>query len=353
VIIILTPELLTTSIQLTTIQQPIIHKASEQSSKPTTIQTTIHKPSQMAENTMHSAVITAWGESPKYTEVPVPSPSSDEVPVKVLGAGLHVVVRSIASGKHYASGSAPYTPGVDGVGRRLSDNKLVYFISFPGGGYQEILNVERRKMVELPEGVDPYQVAGYANPALSSWMALTARTKDLPENFSVLVMGSTSASGRVAVEVARVLGAGKVIGMSRNKETLAEVGVDEMIVLDDDVSKTDCSAAAGVDVILDYLYGSVAEHVLSTVNFTRPVQYVHIGGLAGTEMVLPGHVLRSKDITVRGAGPGSWSREAMRPQIPKILNAFKTFKKHEIKVVPLSEIGEHWDNKKERVVFAP
>jgi NADPH:quinone reductase-like Zn-dependent oxidoreductase len=307
----------------------------------------------MADNTMHSAVISTWGTSPKYTQVPVPSPDSDEVPVKVLCSGLHNVVRSLASGNHYASGTLPYTPGVDGVGHRLSDDKLVYFISFPGGGYQEILNVEKRKMVELPEGVDPYQVAGYANPALSSWMALTARTKDLPEEFTVLVMGATSASGRVAVEVARVFGAGKVIGMARNRDTLAEVGVDEMIVLDNEVSKTDCSAAAGVDVILDYLYGPVAQHVLSTVNFTRPVQYVHIGGLAGTEIVLPGHVLRSKDITIRGAGPGSWSREAMRPEMPKIINAFKTFKTHEVKVVPLSEIEEHWHNKTDRIVFKP
>lgn len=321
-----------------------------------TIHTTIRnisRTSHMAENTMRSAVVTAWGELPKYIEVPIPPLESDETPVKVLASGLHNVVRSIASGKHYASGTVPYTPGVDGVGRRLSDNKLVYFISFPGGGYQEILNVDRKKMVELPEGVDPYQVAGYANPALSSWMALTARTKDLPENFTVLVMGATSASGKIAVEVARILGAGKVIGMSRSKETLAKVGVDEMIILDDEISRTDCSAAAGVDIILDYLYGPVAQHVLSTVNFTRPVQCVHIGGLAGTEMMLPGHVLRSKDITIRGAGPGSWSREASRPEIPRILNAFKTFKTHEIKVVPLSEIEEHWHNKKERVVFTP
>ncbi|KAG9848039.1 quinone oxidoreductase, partial [Aureobasidium melanogenum] len=307
----------------------------------------------MSEGTMHAAVVNAWGESPKYIQVSIPTPDSDEVPVKVMCSGLHIVVRSIASGNHYASGALPYTPGVDGIGHRLSDNKMVYFISFPGGAYQEILNVERRKMVELPDGIDPYQVAGYANPALSSWMALRARTKELPENFTVLVMGATSASGKVAVEVARVLGAGKVIGMSRNAATLSEVGVDEMIVLDDNVSNTDCSAAAGVDVILDYLYGPVAQHVLSTVNFTRPVQYVHIGGLAGTEMMLPGHVLRSKDITIRGAGPGSWSREDMRPEIPKILNALKTFKTQNIKVVPLSEIEEHWHNKNERIVFTP
>lgn len=307
----------------------------------------------MSENIMNAAVVSAWGESPKYTQVPLPSPNSDEVPVKVMCSGLHIVVRSIASGNHYASGALPHIPGVDGIGRRLSDNKLVYFISFPGGGFQEILNVERRKMVELPDDIDPYQVAGYANPALSSWMALRARTRDLPENFTVLVMGATSASGKVAVEVARVLGAGKIIGMSRNAETLSEVGVDEMIILDDNVQDTDCSAAAEADVILDYLYGPVAQHVLSTVNFTRSVQYIHIGGLAGTEMMLPGHVIRSKDITIRGAGPGSWSREAMRPEIPKILNAFKTFKTQNVKVVPLSEIEEHWHTKNKRIVFTP
>lgn len=307
----------------------------------------------MSEPVMHSALVTVWGEAPKYTRVPVPSPTEDEISIKVICSGLHFVVRSLATGNHYSSADLPHTPGVDGVGRRLSDNKLVYFISFPSGGFQEIINVSSRKMAELPDGVNPYQVAGYANPVLSSWMALKARTHELPENFTVLVMGATSASGKVAVEVARVLGAGKVIGMSRNAETLAEVGVDETIILQNDIPTTDCSAAAGADVILDYLYGPVAQHVLSTVKFTRPVQYIHIGGLAGTEMMLPGSVLRSKNLTIRGAGPGSWSREAMRPEIPKILNAFMTFKTQKVKVVPLSQIEEHWHNKNERIVFTP
>jgi NADPH:quinone reductase-like Zn-dependent oxidoreductase len=72
----------------------------------------------MAENTMNSATVTTWGESPRYTRVAVPEPASDEVSVKVIASGLHNVVRSLASGKHYASGTVPYTPGVDGVGRR-------------------------------------------------------------------------------------------------------------------------------------------------------------------------------------------------------------------------------------------
>lgn len=58
------------------------------------------------------------------------------------------------------------------------------------------------------------------NPALSSWMAIKARTKDLPENFTILIMGATTVSGTVAISLARKLGAGKVIGVARNAETL-------------------------------------------------------------------------------------------------------------------------------------
>lgn len=307
----------------------------------------------MSDHSMHSAIINTWGEAPSYTQIPTPTPTDDEISIRVIGSGLHSVVRSISSGNHYASGTLPQIPGVDGVGHRIPDDKLVYFGSFPGGAFQDVVNVPSRKVAAIPDGVDPIQVAGYMNPAMSSWMALTARTTNLPENFTVLIMGATSASGRVAVEVARALGAGRVIGMARNAEALIETDVDQAIILENDVHTTDCSAAAEADVILDYLYGPVAAHLLTTVKFTRPVQYVHIGGLAGTETVLPGSILRSQNLTIRGSGPGSWSLEAQRAEIPKILNAFKTFKKQPVKAVPLIEVEQHWHNRNARIVFTP
>jgi NADPH:quinone reductase-like Zn-dependent oxidoreductase len=86
------------------------------------------------------------------------------------------------------------------------------------------------------------QVAGLMNPAISSWMALRTRVKDLPKDFTVVVLGATSSSGRVAILLARSLGAGKVVGVARDAAKLAKLDLDQATVLDDEVSTTDFSA---------------------------------------------------------------------------------------------------------------
>jgi hypothetical protein len=48
----------------------------------------------------------------------------------------------------------------------------------------------------------------------------------LPFNFTVLILGATSASGAIAVLLARELGAGKVIRCGRNIEKIATLGLD-------------------------------------------------------------------------------------------------------------------------------
>lgn len=122
---------------------------------------------------MHTAQIQQWGQTPNYIELPDlphPPPNSDMVQVKVEAAGLHRLVRSRASGKHYSVTNLPHTPGVDGVGRTL-DGQLVYFSCIPeqvGGSFREIVNVPKRMVTPLPRGTDPIQAAGLVNPALSS-----------------------------------------------------------------------------------------------------------------------------------------------------------------------------------------
>ncbi len=156
---------------------------------------------------MHQAQITEWGQKPKYVEVPdLQAPAADEIRIKVSAAGVHNVVHSRASGNHYTSGSLPHVPGIDGTGT-TEDGKLVYFSSFDVGSLSGYVNMEKRRAMPLPEGLDPVQVAGITNPAMSSWMALKTRTTDLPKDFSVLIVGATSASGHVAIHLARTLGA--------------------------------------------------------------------------------------------------------------------------------------------------
>ena len=242
---------------------------------------------------MHAAQVQQWGESPKYIEVPTPpAPESDDmVQVKVLAAGLHRLVRSRASGEHYSVKNLPHTPGTDCVGLTADGQQVYCSISAEahGGTFREYISVPKKNFAPLPEGADPVQAAALVNPGMSSWMALRYRCQNLPANFSVLVMGATALSGTMAVQLARFLGAGKVIGCARNEEALKIVpGLDETVTLLDSVESTDFKSIGHVDVVLDYIYGAPAAHLLKSLESKGTVQYVHIGSLAGLEMNLPG-----------------------------------------------------------------
>ncbi len=253
---------------------------------------------------MRQAQVTEWGQPPKIVEAPEPpAPGPDEVRVKVHATGLHRVVQSRAAGKHYSSGSLPHVPGIDGVGT-TDDGQTVYFTSFGVGAMSEYVNMSKRSVMPLPEGVDPVQAAGIVNPAMSSWAALKLRTTNLPKDFSVLILGATSASGRVAVYLARALGAKRVIAAARNQAALDTLGADETIILADEAEKTDYSSVGDVDVILDYVFNSSqTNEMFKSLKANKPVDYVQIGGLSGQlEITIPGAILRSKNLTIRGSG---------------------------------------------------
>ncbi|KAK4962816.1 hypothetical protein LTR10_000443 [Elasticomyces elasticus] len=293
---------------------------------------------------MHSAQIQEWGQSPKYNEVEdLPTPTSEEVRIQVIATGVHNVVRSRASGKHYTSGSLPHIPGVDGIGRIEEDGQLVYWFSMGHGTMAEFVNIPKRNVRTLPQGTNPVQAAGIINPALSSWMAFKTRVNDLPSDFTVLIVGATSASGRVAISLARSLGAKRVIGAARNESAMATLGLDDTIVFAGKPEETDWTSLGDVDVILDYVYGPATEHLLASLKSARPTQYVHIGALSGQDLSLPGAVLRSKNLTIRGSGPGAWAMSEMAQSIDELLALVKDIPEQPIKLAKLKDIESVWN----------
>ncbi|KAF2478863.1 hypothetical protein BDY17DRAFT_305955 [Neohortaea acidophila] len=303
---------------------------------------------------MYQAQVDEWGQAPVYTKVDeLPPPSADEIQVKVLACGLHRVVRSRAAGKHYSSGTLPHVPGIDGVGVS-AEGKRYYFFSFAIGAMADIVNAPKRTCLPLPEGVDPIQAAGVMNPAMSSWMALQNRVCNLPKDFTILILGATSASGRVAIHFARVFGAKKVIGAARNRSALETLGLDESIVIADEASETDFGSLADVDVVLDYVYGPLTEHLLKTVKPAKRLQYVHIGAISSPDITLPGSVLRSKNLTITGSGAGAWSHAEMGDAIPSLLDALRTLPEQPVRVAKLADVETEWASEgSERLVFVP
>lgn len=313
---------------------------------------------------MHAAIVTDFSQPPKYIEVPdLPPPTPSQLRLRVLAAGVPNVARQVAAGKHFITAKLPYIPGIDGVGvdESASPPKKYYFTTLPAntGSLSEYVNVDRRSVVALPDGADEASVAALVNAAQSSWMAIRHRTSNLPEGWSVAILGATSASGRIAVGIARALGASRVVGIARGEKALTEVdGLDERVVLDgEDPARTDFSKLGGhVDVVLDYVYGPAVLALLSALESTSEVQYVQIGVLSGMDVAFPAALLRSKMITVRGAGPGSWTMAQLAAETAGMLRAVKELKADSLHLARLEDVEAVWnspDTKGKRLVFEP
>ncbi len=316
---------------------------------------------------MHAALVTSFDRPPQYTEVPDPVPGPGEVLVHVLAAGLHPRVRSGAVGTHYTSdGVLPLVPGFDGVGR-TEDGRRVFFAGLhaPHGSMAELVAVPAGRLVDLPAGLDDVTVAAAMNPAMSAWLALRHRA-DLQPGESVLVLGATGNAGRLAVQLARHLGARRVVGAGRDVASLGVVrrlGADAVVRLGDaDVAEQLAHEAADVDVVVDYVWGAPTEQALAAVAGSRSdpahlLRWVHVGATAGPTITLPAATLRKTNVQVSGSGQGSVSPEGMFAAITELATLLPQVRPAvDVVTVPLREVGAAWEARTAsgtRVVLVP
>src|SRR5690348_10182958 len=138
---------------------------------------------------MHAAVVSDYAKPPQYLDFPDPTPGEGEALIQVRAAGLHPIVKGLASGSHYASGGElPMVAGIDGVGT-LEDGKRVYFgfARKPWGTLCERSVAPRHRCLPLPDGIDDLQAAAIANPGMSAWLSLSDRA-ELKPGETVLVL---------------------------------------------------------------------------------------------------------------------------------------------------------------------
>ena len=265
---------------------------------------------------MKAAIVLQAGRPPVYGDVKEPVPSTGESRIAVIAAALSPVVKARASGTHYgSSGGFPIGVGIDGVGR-LDDGSRVHFFlpRAPYGSMAEKAVVPSSHCTIVPDGLDDITAAAIAVPGMSSWAALKERAK-FAAGETVLVNGANGSSGRLAVQVAKYLGAKKVIATGRQAAALQSIealGADKTILLVENRDALENTFkeqfASGVDVVLDYLWGRSAECLLiagSKVRTDAPIRFIQIGTASGANITLPGTILRSRAIELMGSGLGS------------------------------------------------
>jgi NADPH:quinone reductase-like Zn-dependent oxidoreductase len=314
-----------------------------------------------------AAIVVEAGKTPVYGDFEEPVPGDGEVQVTVSAAALSNVVRSRASGTHYSSpGKLPFVVGIDGVGR-LDDGRRVYFAlpRAPLGSMSERTAVRPSQCVVLPDGLDEVTAAAIANPGMSAWAAFKERAK-LAAGETVLVNGATGTAGRLAVQIAKYMGARKVVATGRNAEALkalATLGADVTIPLGDagdgfEDALREQFGGDGIDVVLDYLWGPSAERIIiagaKAGKDAVPIRFVHIGSVSAPNITLPSAALRSSAITLMGSGIGSIPIDSIVKSIGELMEATvpggfeiatTTF--------PLSEVEHVWAaaNSMPRIVF--
>jgi NADPH:quinone reductase-like Zn-dependent oxidoreductase len=322
---------------------------------------------------MKAAIVMGQGKKPIYGEFGEPTPRDGQNLITVSASALSQFTKSRASGAHYSSeGDFPAVAGSDGVGQ-TQDGRRVYFVlpEHPYGALAEKSVVRSKQCLELPNDLDDITAAAIANPGMSAWAALVERAH-LVAGQTVLVNGATGTAGRLAVQLAKYMGASKVIATSRNEAELEQVkslGADVVIPftlgpLHPFGSKAYENAlkeqfAKGIDVVIDYLWGESAKTVIvaiaKAVEDGIPVRFVHVGGASGEESIeLPGAALRSSAIVLMGSGIKSVRLSEL---LEAIKNVFQSVAHAHLQIatkpVPLSDVEKVWDDAggKPRIVF--
>jgi NADPH:quinone reductase-like Zn-dependent oxidoreductase len=302
---------------------------------------------------MHAAVLREYGATPRWEAFEEPSAGPAQLVLEVAAASLNPVDVRKASGT-FATGAPPLPSvvGMEGVGRVAGTGRRVYFDApvAPFGAMAERTLVRADDVHELPEGIDDGLAASLGVAGLAGWLALVWRAR-LEPGETVLVLGATGIVGQVAVQAARLLGAGRVVAAGRDPELLERtraLGADATVDLrgpgDDAAALADAfrAAAAGdLHVAFDPLWGLPAVAALAVL--APRGRLVQLGQSAAAEATVSSAVVRGKQLDLLGYSNFNVPADVKRA-------AYATLVEHalagrieiEVERLPLREIADAW-----------
>lgn len=311
---------------------------------------------------LKAAIILNQGQNPVYGDFKDPMATSDQHIIRVQASSISQITKARASATHYSSDSeVPFIPGFDGVGT-LEDGSSVYFLlpKNPYGAMAEYCLVDKEHYLLIPNTLSPEVAAAMAIPGMSSWAACIEQAQ-MVGGETILINGASGISGRLAIQIAKYLGAKKIIATARRLELFEELyalGADRCIQLTENVTKMEEELAnefkLGVHIVLDYLWGPSALSLINVVTKNSPpkmpIKLIQIGSISGATIPLSGAVLRSSCLQLMGSGLGSLSIAQMLNSVFEVLkNAPTAGFKINTQQMPLSHVASAWGATKSEV----
>lgn len=224
-------------------------------------------------------------------------------------------------------------------------------------------------LAPIPDRLSDAEAAALINPGMAAYLPFAWRGR-LAAGETALVLGATGVTGRLAVQMARLLGAGRVVAAGRDPEALAsltELGADALISLDrprDELVAAFSAEAGdkGFHVVVDYLWGPPMEALLAALTrdefkaAEHETRIVQVGDIAGPAIPLPADALRGARVTLTGSG-GFAPPEVRMEAFGKLCEfAGSGALKVAVEEVPLAEVERAWqrgDREGRRQVLIP
>ena len=248
---------------------------------------------------MRAAQIDGQGGRPVLVDIAEPEGRTGASLISVIAGGGGASDLQRANGV-FGPITGSYVVGGEGVGR-LASGERVYFghSASPFGAWAERTLVPEAEVWPLPSSVDDGLAIALGISGTGALIALEEARIQAGEN--VLILGATGPVGQVALQLARLMGAGHVAAAARNIENLQRLqarGLADAVAqlgAGDDLQALRAAAGHGFDVVLDVIYGPPAEAAMRA---TRPgARMMSIGMQAGPmvslslrDLVLRSHV---------------------------------------------------------------
>jgi NADPH:quinone reductase len=305
---------------------------------------------------MRAAVIQAVGSPPAAAEVDEPVREPGGALVAVAAAPLNPVEVRVASGRHPRRAEPPYVPGLEGAGTVIESDRVppgtrVRFESpaLPGFGARGTLaeraSVAEESLAELPDDVEDDVAAAAGVVGITAMLALERAAP--VEGARVLVLGATGAVGQAAVQLARAMGAARVVGAGRSAERLErvrELGADEVVALTaGDLQEAFERGAGGqLDIVIDVLWGEPAVAALGVI--ATEGRLVNVGQPAGTDVRIPLETVRNRQGAIHAISSGWTAHDRKVAAYGRVLEQVRAGRLDvDRELVPLDEVGSAWE----------